>query len=359
MTLKGIDVASYQTAAQAGMSGIDFVIIKATEGTGYVNPLCNAQWDSAGKAGHLRGLYHYASGGDPVKEADFFLKQIANYVGKCILFLDWEAGGNAAWGSTSWALKFAQRIHAKTGTWPGIYVQASAIGQVASCAKYCPLWLAGYPTNAASWAVPNFIYSTGAWKSVTIWQFSSGGNLDRNIAYLDRAGWTAIAKASKSKTTPAKVTSAVSTAVKKATYSKNNKTVWRMATDTINGKTGAGKTRVKTLGKYYIAVQAATNYLLKYTKKADAMKVLAAETKKGVFGVDLDRKKILGTWYDEVQAIINGSIKSAKAARTYTVKSGDTLSGVGIKLGVSWAMIATKNGIKSPYTIYPGQKLKY
>ncbi|WP_056950767.1 GH25 family lysozyme [Lacticaseibacillus nasuensis] len=359
MTMKGIDVSSYQTAAQAGMSGIDFTIIKATQGRSYVNPLCNAQWDAAGKAGHLRGLYHYASGGDPAKEADYFIAQIKNYVGKGILALDWEAGQNAAWGSKSWALTFVKRIHSKTGVWPVIYVQASAIAQVASCAPYCGLWIAGYPTNAASWTVPSFIYSTGAWKSATIWQFSSGGSLDRNVAYVSAAGWNAIAKASKVKTAAAKVTTAVKIVAKKATYSTKKKTVWRMATDTVAGKTGNGKTRVKTLGKYYTGVQAAANYLMKSTSKATAMKALAAETKKGVFGTGSTRKAILGTWYDEVQAIINGATMAAPAARTYTVKSGDTLSGIGSKLGVAWATLATKNDIKSPYTIYPGQKLKY
>lgn len=44
--------------------------------------------------------------------------------------------------------------------------------------------------------------------------------------------------------------------------------------------------------------------------------------------------------------------------RTYTVKSGDTLSGIGSKLGINWRNIANKNGISSPYTIYPGQVLK-
>lgn len=359
MTMKGIDVSSYQTAAQAGMSGIDFTIIKATQGRSYVNPLCNSQCDAAGKAGHLRGLYHYASGGDPAKEADYFIAQIKNYVGKGILALDWEAGQNAAWGSKSWALTFVKRIHSKTGVWPVIYVQASAIAQVASCAPYCGLWIAGYPTNAASWTVPSFNYGTGAWKAVTIWQFSSGGGLDRNVAYIDSKDWNAIAKAKATTKAAAKVTTAVKTAVKKASYSTKRKTVWRMATDTVAGKTGNGKTRVQTLGKYYAGVQAAANYLMHTSKKAEAMKILASETKKGVFGTGSTRKAILGTWYDEVQAIINGTAKAAPAARTYTVKAGDTLSGIGSRLGVAWTKIATKNGIKSPYTIFPGQKLKY
>ena len=39
------------------------VIVKATQGTGYVNPKCNHQWDLAGQLGKKRGLYHYAGGG--------------------------------------------------------------------------------------------------------------------------------------------------------------------------------------------------------------------------------------------------------------------------------------------------------
>ncbi|MDR0300622.1 MAG: LysM peptidoglycan-binding domain-containing protein [Streptococcaceae bacterium] len=46
------------------------------------------------------------------------------------------------------------------------------------------------------------------------------------------------------------------------------------------------------------------------------------------------------------------------ADRFYTVKQGDTLSGIGQKVKIPWQEIASKNGIKSPYTIYPNQKLK-
>lgn len=42
---------------------------------------------------------------------------------------------------------------------------------------------------------------------------------------------------------------------------------------------------------------------------------------------------------------------------TYTVQSGDCLYDIGSKLGVSWQSIASANGIYSPYTIYPGQSL--
>ena len=57
--------------------------------------------------------------------------------------------------------------------------------------------------------------------------------------------------------------------------------------------------------------------------------------------------------------IIPGQKITLPAPKTYTVKSGDTLSGIGAKLGIKWQTIASKNGLKSPYVIQPGQKLKY
>lgn len=41
----------------------------------------------------------------------------------------------------------------------------------------------------------------------------------------------------------------------------------------------------------------------------------------------------------------------------YTVKKGDSLSKIGARYAVSWHSIAQANGIKSPYTIHPGQRL--
>lgn len=48
----------------------------------------------------------------------------------------------------------------------------------------------------------------------------------------------------------------------------------------------------------------------------------------------------------------------APSTNEYTVVRGDTLSGIGAKFGVDWRSIASANGIGSPYTIFPGQKLR-
>ena len=169
------------------------VIIKATQGTGYVNPRCNHQWDLAGQLGKLRGLYHYAGGGNPEAEAQFFINNIKNYVGQGILILDWESYQNSAWGDTNWSLRFVTEVHRLTGVWPLIYVQESALWQVANCANTCGAWVAKYASmNWNSWTLPNMNVSSGAFKFLTGWQYT-GGDMDRSIFYLDEAGWKKLA----------------------------------------------------------------------------------------------------------------------------------------------------------------------
>ena len=170
------------------------VIVKATQGTGYVNPKCNHQWDLAGQLGKKRGLYHYAGGGNPVAEAQYFINNIKNYVGQGMLVIDWEGYQNSAWGNTNWVRQFVDEVHRLTGVWPVIYVQESALGQVANCAKDCAVWVAKYASmNWNSWTVPNMNVSSGAFGSIAGWQYT-GGDMDRSIWYLDASAWDKFAR---------------------------------------------------------------------------------------------------------------------------------------------------------------------
>lgn len=49
---------------------------------------------------------------------------------------------------------------------------------------------------------------------------------------------------------------------------------------------------------------------------------------------------------------------NTKPQTYYTVVKGDTLSKIGKKFGIPWKTIADLNGIKSPYTIKVGQKIR-
>ena len=193
MPLYTVDVYSGSSDSIIRDPHADGVIVKATQGTGYVNPRCNHQWELAGQLGKLRGLYHYAGGGNPVSEAQFFINNIRNYVGQGVLILDWESYQNASWGNANWARQFVDEVHRLTGVWPMIYVQESALWQAANCANNCGVWVAKYASmNWNSWVVPNMSVSSGAFKFLTGWQFT-GGDMDRSIFYLTKEAWGKIA----------------------------------------------------------------------------------------------------------------------------------------------------------------------
>lgn len=193
MVMYGVDVFSGTDDSVIRDPHVQFVIVKATQGTGYVNPKCNHQWDLAKSLGKKLGLYHYAGGGNPVAEAQFFISNIKNYVHQGILALDWESYQNSAWGNPNWARQFVNEVHSLTGVWPLIYVQESAIWQVANCANDCAGWIAKYYSmNWKSWAVPNMSVSSGAFKDITIYQYT-GGDIDRDVAYLDEEAWDKLA----------------------------------------------------------------------------------------------------------------------------------------------------------------------
>ena len=195
MPLKVVDVYSGSPRWYATDDNADAVIVKATQGTGYVNPFCDIDYQAAKKAGKLLGVYHYASGGDPISEANYFLKNVKGYIHEAILGLDWESSQNASWMNTNWCRQFVNEVHRQTGVWPIIYVQFSAVWQVANCADTCGLWGAGYPRYTNSWTVPPFLssYNFAPWQALTGWQFT-GNTEDRSLFYVDANGWQAIAK---------------------------------------------------------------------------------------------------------------------------------------------------------------------
>lgn len=193
MAIYTVDVYSGSSDSIIRDSHAQGVIVKATQGTSYVNPRCNHQYELAGQLGKLRGLYHYAGGGNPEAEAQYFINNIKNYVGKAVLILDWESYQNASWGNSNWSLRFANEVHRLTNVWPLIYVQESALWQVANCAKDCGVWVAKYASmNWNSWTLPDMSVSSGAFACLTGWQFT-GGDMDRSIFYLDANAWNKIA----------------------------------------------------------------------------------------------------------------------------------------------------------------------
>lgn len=90
--IKGIDVASYQ-AETYPTTGLDFVFVKATEGTSYVNPKMSRQAATARTAGLALGFYHFLHPGGIQAQAEYFVDRCASLEGD-LLVCDWETTGD-------------------------------------------------------------------------------------------------------------------------------------------------------------------------------------------------------------------------------------------------------------------------
>lgn len=210
MALNGIDISSWQTGIDLSRVPCDFAIVKATEGTSYVNPDCVRAVEQARSFGKLWGVYHYINGKGATAEADFFVDNCRNWVGEGVFCLDWESGGNAAWGNEAYLEQVVAQVVKRTGIPPIIYVQASRYAQTKTVVDRhdCGLWVAQYASMSPTG------YQSTPWNegrySCAIRQYSSAGrlngwngNLDLNKFYGDKTTWQAYATGGKTATPPA------------------------------------------------------------------------------------------------------------------------------------------------------------
>lgn len=209
MSMKGIDISHWQRGIDLAAVECGFVIIKATQGTKYVDPCFQKFCAQAMSLGKKIGLYHYYGSGEPEAQAEHFLQTVRSYIGKAVLVLDWEVDQNPDFKKgPALPKRFLDYVLAKTGVHPLIYMSKSV------CREYnwtevvkgnYGLWMAQYankkPTGYQDkpWTDSKGL---GAFKGYAIHQYSSKGqlpgyegDLDLDIAYMTPAAWDRYAKA--------------------------------------------------------------------------------------------------------------------------------------------------------------------
>jgi GH25 family lysozyme M1 (1,4-beta-N-acetylmuramidase)/LysM repeat protein len=190
--IRGIDVSSYDPYIdwqKVRSQNIQFVIIKSTEGTHYLNEHFDAQWAGAKSVGILRGSYHYLRAKvDGAKQADYFLSKVKVEDGDLPPFLDIEGiyndgviDGTAPATNSQYignTQKWLERVEAKTGRRPIVYSTAaflknklSANGKPPPWAKKYATWVAQYPYSfsADGGFKPTQPVGWGEW---VFWQYS-------------------------------------------------------------------------------------------------------------------------------------------------------------------------------------------
>jgi GH25 family lysozyme M1 (1,4-beta-N-acetylmuramidase) len=302
--MNGIDISAWQGDKNIDLAKVpyDFCIVKATEGTDYKNRYFTAHCDKVLNRKKLLGVYHYANGGDPQKEADSFLACCKKYIGKAIIVLDWEAKNNHLFGvkDLEWCLQWCSYVQKKTGIKPIIYVQKSAMDAVKK-AGY-GLWVAQYPDYEQT-GYQEHPWNEGKYNCL-IRQYTSvgklagyAGSLDLNKAYISAVSWRKLA----------------TKAVKIATIKPVKKSVNTIAREVLVGRWGNGadrKSRLTKAGYDYSKVQAAVNKLVKASQMTQdkIINAVAHEVIIGKWGNGqerIDRLKAAGYDPNKIQHRVN------------------------------------------------------
>ena len=193
--MRGIDISNWQSGTNIPFTSVDFVICKATEGTGFVYAYCDGWVQSAKANGNAWGFYHFAGTGNAISEADWFIGNCEGYFYEGVPVLDWEGAQ-----SVEWANDFVRRVHDMTGVWPWIYARPEYFNQggvEANCAR----WVAEWPNvtsptfdMAQTWLPSETDGNVVAWQFCSDGYVAGCGPLDCNLYYGDAASWALYAK---------------------------------------------------------------------------------------------------------------------------------------------------------------------
>lgn len=202
-----IDIASWQKGIDLSVlfstNALDGVIVKATQGTTYVNTEY-APWVKW-LTDHDKpfGVYHYCNGQDAAGEATHFYNTVKPVIGTAVPIADYE--GDALRSGTAWLKKFLDKFRELSGVKPMIYCSLSVIHeQDFSALTDHPLWLAQYADMNTVYGFLDKPWQSGSvspFASYAMHQYTScgrlngwSGNLDFDKFYGSYALWLEMAR---------------------------------------------------------------------------------------------------------------------------------------------------------------------
>jgi len=182
----GLDVSDHQPVVDwstVASEGAQFAYVKATEGTGFVNPDFTSQYDGAYQAGLLRGAYHFALPNESTgaEQASYFVANGGGWTddGQTLpgaLDIEYNPYGAECYGLSqsamvSWIASFDDTYQALTSVWPVIYTDAgwwdTCTGGYGRFASQDPLWMPTYGSGGST--LP------AGWSFYTFSQYATSG----------------------------------------------------------------------------------------------------------------------------------------------------------------------------------------
>lgn len=177
----GIDVSNHQKLidwSQVAASGVQFAVIKCSEGVDYSDPFFPRNWELAKTAGLVRGAYHFArpSLNSAISEAAHFLQQLQRAGGLetgDLLALDMEdMEVEAGVDLSAWTLQWLEMVQREVGFRPLLYTGRWYMARNwlidPRLAEY-GLWLAAYQQTAPAPPDP--------WPFLALWQHTNAGRI--------------------------------------------------------------------------------------------------------------------------------------------------------------------------------------
>lgn len=200
----GIDISNYKNDIDLNNPLLDFVIIKGTEGNGYVDKAFHKFAVRLIELDKLIGVYHFARPDlHPTKEgmedeARWFVRKVKEegLLHKAILILDWETEPMNRKDLMTW---WVSKVYELTSVVPVIYASRSKLQEFKKWAiiQGCPLWMAQWPTIQTRDLIDG-IDEKLASRDVKwdIWQYSNNGRIpnyhkrvDLNYTKRDNKWW--------------------------------------------------------------------------------------------------------------------------------------------------------------------------
>ena len=177
--VRGIDVSAYQGEIDwplMAAQGIDFAFVKATEGSGFVDPRWAANREGSQAAGVVIGAYHFFSFDSPgAKQAAWFIAHVPRQAGALPPVADLELYGDYRQEPPDRAhvvtelTAFLEALRAAYGVTPIIYCDVTTLRRYLAddFADY-PLWIRDV----------HFAPTLPEGRSWTFWQYADRGRLD-------------------------------------------------------------------------------------------------------------------------------------------------------------------------------------